>query len=106
VALPRPALLPNVPLGCILEQLFLFVKCVKEAKGYAVHFRMVGDWCGGGGGCGREAGVRGNERSPFDFAQGRLSARLGMTVGVVCKAGAGLLATRGPSTLVGTTGGR
>jgi hypothetical protein len=29
-----------------------------------------------GGGCGREAGVRGNERSPFDFAQGRLSAAL------------------------------
>ena len=24
--LPRPALLPNVPLGCILEHLFVFVK--------------------------------------------------------------------------------
>jgi hypothetical protein len=41
-------------------------------------------WCQGrlvvifgwGDGREREAGLRGNERSPFDFAQGRLSAAL------------------------------
>ena len=41
MALPRPALLPNVPLGCILEHLFVFVKDVEGAICNAALFGTI-----------------------------------------------------------------